>query len=136
MNKKKIIATISVLISLIIADIIWFVISLDRLYRPIMGDLLAPNPNLWAAAGFYIIYAIGLCYFVVFPSLENNGSTRKLIISSGLFGLVAYCTYDLTALAVINNFDAKLAFIDICWGICAAIFTCLSAQFITKKLIK
>lgn len=137
MNKKKIIAFILVLLALIIADTLWFIISLDRLYRPIMGDLLAKNPNLYAALGFYLVYSIGLCHFIIFPRLiEATVNIAKLARDAAMFGLVAFATYDLTALSVIKDFSAKLAFIDMVWGVSAATFSCLFAVLLTRKLIK
>jgi uncharacterized membrane protein len=137
MKKQKTIAFIVILVALILADTLWFVISLDRLYRPMMGDLLSPAPNLFSALGFYLLYAVGLCYFIVFPRLlDAKTNIAKLICDAALFGLVAFATYDLTALAVIRNFSAKLALIDMAWGMSAAIFSCLFAVLLTKKLAK
>ncbi len=102
-----------------------------------MGVLLSPSPNLWAAFGFYLIYAIGLCHFIIFPRLNvQKINITKLARDAAIFGLVAFATYDLTALAVINNFSAKLAFIDMIWGVSAATISCLFTVLITRKIIK
>lgn len=137
MNKKQIIAFVLVLLALIIADTLWFILSLDRLYKPIMGDLLAPKPNLYAALGFYLVYGIGLCHFIIFPRLSNAIFDLKILVrDAAIFGFVAFATYDLTALSVIKDFSAKLAFIDMLWGISAATISCLFTVLVTRKLVK
>jgi len=122
------------LVILVVLDVAWFAFSMDRLYHPLMGDLIAPSPNFVAAGLFYLVYALGLCYFVVFPQqLSNDARIKKAIKPAAFFGLVAYGTYDLTALAVIKGFSAKLVVVDLIWGVCAAIAICSTTLFISAK---
>ena len=76
---------------------------------------MASEPKLLAGLGFYLIYAIGVCIFVILPALSKQ-SCWHAIGYGALFGFFCYMTYDLTNLAVIRNFPTRLAFIDMFWG--------------------
>lgn len=84
-------------------------------YRGLMGDLMAPQPNIAAAVAFYALYIVGVVYFAVSPGLASASWTTALV-SGAMLGLVAYGTYDLTNLAVIRGFSPTLAFVDLAWG--------------------
>lgn len=96
-------------------DLIWLLGIAKNLYRDEMGDLMATEPRLFAALAFYLIYALGVCLFVIFPALSKQ-SCADVLIYGALFGFFCYMTYDLTNLAVIRHFSTKLALIDIVWG--------------------
>ena len=103
------------LLSLISIDLIWLLGLAKNLYRNEMGDLMASEPKLLAGLGFYLLYALGACIFVILPALYKQ-SCWHAIAYGALFGLFCYMTYDLTNLAVIRNFPTRLALIDIAWG--------------------
>ncbi|WP_020178045.1 DUF2177 family protein [Methylopila sp. M107] len=105
----------------LVGDAIWLGVVAREFYRGQLGDLMAPNPNVWAAAAFYLIYVAGVVYFVVQPALAS-GSWATALVSGALFGFVAYATYDLTNLAVTRGFPAPMAFVDMAWG--AALTAC------------
>lgn len=96
-------------------DAIWLSTMSDRLYRPFIGELLAPSPNLVAAVIFYLIYVSGLVYFAIMPGLER-GSLVKALINGAAFGFVAYATYDLTNHATMRIWDWRVTTADIAWG--------------------
>ena len=106
---------LSFLVCLLTVDLVWLLGIAKGLYREEMGDLMASEPKLLAALAFYLIYTLGVCIFVIAPSLSKQSFSDTLIYGA-LFGLFCYMTYDLTNLAVIRNFPTKLAFIDIAWG--------------------
>ena len=113
------------LITLITVDLVWLLGIAKNLYREEMGDLMASEPKLLAGLAFYLIYALGVCIFVIAPALSKQ-SLMYALQYGALFGLFCYMTYDLTNLAVIRNFPTQLAFIDIAWGslvtaICASV---------------
>jgi uncharacterized membrane protein len=80
-----------------------------------MGSLLRKEPNLTAAAAFYMLYAAGLVLFAVVPGLKAGSVTQGMTFGAAL-GLVAYGTYDLTNLAVLNGYSLRITLIDIAWG--------------------
>ncbi len=105
----------SFLITLIAIDLIWLLGIAKNLYRDQMGDLMANEPKLIAGLAFYLLYAIGVCIFVIVPALSKQSWIYALQYGA-LFGLFCYMTYDLTNLAVIRGFPTQLALIDIAWG--------------------
>ena len=116
---------LSFLIALIAIDLVWLLGVAKNLYRNEMGDLMASEPKLLAGLAFYLLYALGVCIFVVVPALSKQSCLYALQYGA-LFGLFCYMTYDLTNLAVVRNFPTQLAFIDIAWG---SFVTALCASF-------
>lgn len=96
-------------------DFVWLGFIAKKLYYGEMGDILLEKPNMVAALLFYAIYIAGIVVFVVNPALAK-GSLAYAAGYGALFGLVAYATYDLTNLAVLKGFSAKVAVIDMLWG--------------------
>jgi uncharacterized membrane protein len=105
----------SFLVTLIAIDLVWLLGIAKNLYRDQMGDLMASEPKLIAGLAFYLLYALGVCIFVIIPALSRQSWIYALQYGA-LFGLFCYMTYDLTNLAVIRNFPTQLALIDIAWG--------------------
>ena len=103
------------LLSLVIIDLIWLLGLAKNLYRDDMGSLMASEPRLLVGLGFYLLYALGASIFVILPALSKQ-SWIYAAQYGALFGFFCYMTYDLTNLAVIRNFPAQLALIDIAWG--------------------
>jgi uncharacterized membrane protein len=106
---------LSFLIALIAIDLVWLLGLAKDLYKEQMGDLMASEPKLAAGLAFYLIYALGVCIFVIMPALSKQ-SLMYAMQYGAFFGFFCYMTYDLTNLAVIRNFPTQLAFIDIAWG--------------------
>jgi len=116
---------LSFLIPLIAIDLVWLLGVAKNLYRNEMGDLMASEPKLIAGLAFYLLYALGVCIFVIIPALSKQSLLYALQYGA-LFGLFCYMTYDLTNLAVIRDFPTRLAFVDIAWG---SFVTALTAGF-------
>jgi uncharacterized membrane protein len=94
---------------------IWLAGIARSLYVAEIGTLLKKSPNLAAAASFYLIYLAGLTFFVLIPAHEA-GNVARAALTGAAFGLVAYATYDLTNLATLEGFTARIALIDMAWG--------------------
>ncbi len=77
-----------------------------------MGDY---QLNWIAAAIFYLIFILGIVFFVIHPALEK-GSWTYALFAGLLFGFITYATYDLTNLATIKNWSLKITIIDLIWG--------------------
>ena len=103
------------LIALVAIDLVWLLGVAKNLYREQMGDLMASEPKLVAGLAFYLIYALGVCIFVILPAISKQSLIYALQYGA-LFGFFCYMTYDLTNLAVVRNFPTQLAFIDMAWG--------------------
>lgn len=105
----------SFLVALIAIDLVWLLGIARNLYRDQLGDLMSSEPKLLAGLAFYLLYALGVCIFVLVPALSKQSLIYALQYGA-LFGLFCYMTYDLTNLAVIRSFPTQLALIDIAWG--------------------
>ena len=103
------------LLIFVAVDLFWLLGPGRPYYVAELGFLLRTNPNLAAALAFYLIYAAGLVVFAVSGSVQA-GSAHQALWQGALFGFMAYATYDLTSLAVINGFTTKIAVIDMVWG--------------------
>lgn len=122
---KPMAAYLSLLPCLVLLDGLWLFFSIDTFYKPIVGHLLAENPNWLAAALFYALYAYGVFYFVV----KAHYSTFTILKRGALFGLVCYGTFELTSWAIMKGWDYQIVFIDMAWG---AILTSISALIAFK----
>lgn len=114
--KTLILAAALELLLLAAADAVWLSLTGDVFYRRLLGPLLAPVPVVWAAAAFYLLYAAGVCIFVLRPALATPPHRCAGLLSGGFFGLVAYGTYDLTAQAVLYQWPPLVTAIDMLWG--------------------
>lgn len=116
-------------------DFVWLGTMIDRLYKPALGDLLAPRPNVAAAVVFYIAYAAGMIFLAVAPAVREGGIQRAAINGLAL-GAVAYATYDLTNHATLRVWSTRLTVIDIAWGAFASAMACLAGYAAWKALAK
>ncbi len=103
------------LVVFVLVDGVWLGFIAKKLYQKEIGFLLSSNPNWLAAIIFYLLFLVGLVYFVLNPAIEKE-SIKTLLISGALFGLITYATYDLTNLATIKDWPLKVTIIDLIWG--------------------
>lgn len=103
------------LVSFVVVDGIWLAFIAKDLYQKEIGYLLSENPNWLAAVIFYLLFLVGLVYFVINPAIDKE-SIKTLLISAALFGLITYATYDLTNLATVKDWPLKITVIDLIWG--------------------
>jgi uncharacterized membrane protein len=96
-------------------DFCWLALLASGFYQRHLGYLLANQPNWWAAVAFYLIFVLGVVVFSVLPALQAS-SLVKAFFLGGLFGLIAYATYDLTNQATIKNWPWTVTLVDLCWG--------------------
>lgn len=110
-----IIGYIATLIAFLLVDMAWLGTMVNRIYRPALGDILAPSVDLAPAAAFYLIYPVGLLVFAVLPGLKS-GSILMAAMYGALFGFFTYATYDLSNYATLRNWTLQVTIIDIAWG--------------------
>lgn len=103
------------LVVFVIIDGIWLGFIAKNLYKKEIGYLLSNNPNWAAAIIFYLLFLVGLVYFVINPGIDKE-SIKTILISGALFGLITYATYDLTNLATVKDWPLKVTIIDLIWG--------------------
>ena len=115
------------------ADACWLTLAGPRLYRPILGPLLADKPNAGAAVAFYLIYLFGLVFLAVAPAMRT-GEWRTATLNGLVFGLAAYATYDLTNQATLSLWSTRLTLIDMAWGAAATALAATAGFFAIAKL--
>lgn len=113
---------------ILVIDGAWFRCVSKDFYKKQLGSLLIKKINFVAAATTYLVLAVGLIYFAVFPSLQiaNYGHALRAGL---LFGFVIYSIYDLTNQATIKGWSSELSIIDITWGTFLCGITSVSSYF-------
>lgn len=96
-------------------DILWLAFVARRIYQKHIGLIMADKVNVVAALIFYIIFIIGLLYFVINPAIAKE-SFKVAVLAGMFFGFITYSTYDLTNLATLKNWPLTITIIDITWG--------------------
>jgi uncharacterized membrane protein len=113
--KTAAIAYLSTGIAFAVIDAIWLSTMTSRLYRPVMGDMLADEFRLAPAVAFYLIFIAALVFFAIRPALAA-GDWKVALLHGAFFGFAAYATYDLTSQAVLRNWSTLLTVADLIWG--------------------
>jgi uncharacterized membrane protein len=106
-------------LAFVLMDACWLTFMGPRLYRPVLGELLADNVRIAPAILFYVIYVIGLVVLAVRPALQS-GSWIQAAVLGGLLGLVAYGAYDFTNGAILKSWSWSITVADIGWGVVAS----------------
>ena len=96
-------------------DIVWLTTMGAALYRSTLGDILLTSVRIEPAVAFYLLFPLGIVVFAVAPALKA-GSPPAALFYGGLFGLIAYATYDLTNYATLRNWTLKITAIDMAYG--------------------
>jgi uncharacterized membrane protein len=121
--KSIVIAYFATLVGFLALDSVWLSTMGNRLYRPVMGDMLLDGFRPAPAIIFYLLYIAALVYFVVKPGLTQG--FWPTLINAALLGVACYATYDLTNQATLKNWSTTLTLADLCWG---AIVTAFGAS--------
>ncbi|MDO7975759.1 DUF2177 family protein [Oceanotoga teriensis] len=98
-----------------IIDILWLGLIAKNIYNKYLGYIIKDNFNWIAAIIFYIIFIIGIQFFVLNPAIEKQSVFYAFLVG-GIFGFITYSTYDLTNLATIKQWPISITIIDIIWG--------------------
>jgi len=118
------------LIFFCIIDFAWINYVAMPLYKQELSGLM--ELKVIPAILFYIIYLLGLIFFVINP---NQGSSLlKVFMIGALYGLVTYGTYDLTVYASLNIFSLKIVITDILWGMLLSGIVATLTVYTTSKL--
>ena len=121
------------LVVFVAIDMVWLMWLARPIYLSEIGNLIRKQPNLVAALVFYLVFAGGLVFFAVMPGLKSGSLMQGLALGAAL-GFIAYGTYDLTNLSVMNGFGFKIAMIDLVWGTCLSAITSVIACALVVRL--
>lgn len=100
---------------MLVVDGVWLGFVAKAFYRRHLGPLMLDTFRLDVAAVFYLLYAAGLVVLAVQPGLARASVLRAAMLG-GTLGLVAYAAYDLTNLATLRGFPARMVVVDMVWG--------------------
>ena len=128
-------AFVTILIIFSVIDTMWLGYMGDRVYRPLIGEVLAETFRLVPAIAFYTLYAAGLTIFAVLPGLKT-GDWRTALMWGALFGLFAYGTYDLTNYATLKTWGLKITLMDMTWGVVVSGVSSAAACAAALRLMK
>ena len=98
-----------------ILDAIWLRWAGPNLYRPAIGELLAPSFRAVPAAAFYLLYVAAIVWFAVRAG-HLGGGTPAAALNGALLGAICYATYDLTNQSTMKVWPAQVTLMDIAWG--------------------
>jgi uncharacterized membrane protein len=132
---KVVFAFFSVGIPMALLDAVWLGVMAPLLYRPRIGHLMLASPHWTAAIIFYLMYVVGLVYFIVYPSLTADLSLKEVFIKGALLGAFAYATYDLTNQATLKQWSWTVTLVDIVWGAVLSGTVCAISIYFCKKYI-
>lgn len=132
--KTYVVAYLATLIIFVAIDFVWLSSMYDRLYRPMLGDLLAPSFQLAPAVAFYLLYAAGLTFLAVRPGLVL-GSFNTAVLYGAILGFTAYATYDLTNQSTLRNWPAIVTIADLLWGTFLSSMAAGSGQWVAERLV-
>ena len=129
------IAYAAVLIVFGAIDAVWLSTMGPALYRPALGDILAPGLRIAPAIAFYLIYPIGVVVFAVLPALRAQTPLTAATLAL-LFGALAYATYDLTNYATLRNWTLQITVLDIGYGALASSIAATMAYFAVRAIVR
>ena len=95
-----------------IIDVFWIYFVATPMYKQEVGSLM--ELKVPPALIFYVVFLLGLIFFVINPNQSNT--LLNVFLIGAFYGLVTYGTYDLTVYASMNIFSLKLVIADILWG--------------------
>ena len=114
-------------------DAVWLSWAGANLYRPLIGEIMAEEFNLGAAAAFYFIYLAGMVWFAIRPGLQAEKASAALL-NGVLLGGLCYAAFDLTSQAVFKVWATQISLMDIAWGAFATGTTSAIVTLATLKL--
>ena len=117
-------------------DLIWIGVVAQDFYARTIGGLLADSVNWVAALVFYALYIGGIVLFVLVPAIDKGASLRHVALMGGLLGLLAYGTFDLTALALFKDWPLIVTVVDMLWGTFLTAATASGALWCSRTLMR
>ena len=112
-------------------DALWLRWAGPNLYRPVLGEVLAPAFRMGPALLFYACYISAMLWFAVRPGLEHGAAYA--VLNGALLGGICYATYDLTNQATLKVWSSQISALDIAWGTAATALASGLAALAVRK---
>lgn len=124
-------AYLAALVTFLGVDFVWLKLVMKPMFEAHIGELMRDEPRLGIAAGFYVIYVIGIFYFAIWPAISNN-SWIPALVNGLILGLLAYGTYEATNMATLKGWRLSMMFTDIAWGMVLTATAALAGYFAAR----
>jgi len=115
-----------------VVDLAWIAMVAAPMFQEALQGSLAPAVRIAPAIAFYLMYPVGLVYFAVVPAL-TSGDRATAFLNGGLFGLLAYATYDLTNFATLKGWTLEITLMDMAYGAIVSACVAACAIFVVGK---
>lgn len=129
--RNTLIAYLATTLVFLAMDFVWLSVAVGPIYKARLGGMLLESPNMPVAAGFYLLYVVGMLAFAVLPALAQGDWTRAAW-GGALLGLVAYGTYDMSNLATLVGWSAMVSVVDMIWGTAVTCVASTAGYFIVR----
>lgn len=105
------------ILTLLFLDFLWLKFYMVEKYNVMIPQIQGSplQPRMQYALIAYILMVIGLVLFVL-PNIRQGYELQDSLVYGFGFGVVLYGVYDFTIATVLDNWDIKLALIDVLWG--------------------
>jgi len=123
-----------VFVIFLVIDMVWLLFISRKFYAEKLGYLMRDPINIGAAFLFYVLFVIGVLFFVIHPAMERD-SVGYALLAGALFGLMTYATYDLTNLATIKEWPVIITVIDLIWGTTLSTLVSFLGYTLIKKIV-
>jgi uncharacterized membrane protein len=135
---RHVIAYVVVALVFCALDSVWLGVLAMDFYRERIGSLLLAEPNVLAAAVFYVFYIAGVIIFAVAPALAHSpdGAAMRALLRGALLGLLAYMTYDLTNMATLRGWSWTIAAVDMAWGMFVTAVAACAGAAMTQRFVR
>ncbi|MEM7615259.1 MAG: DUF2177 family protein [Pseudomonadota bacterium] len=114
-------------------DAVWLTTVMRPLFERHVGALLRPEIQLGAAAGFYLIYIVGIMYFCTLPALREGG-LGLAALNGAILGFLAYGTYEFTNMTTLKGWTWSMVISDTAWGMALTATTAVVGYLIGRAL--
>lgn len=114
-------------------DAIWLKLVMRPLFEREVGELLAEEVRLAPAAGFYLLYVVGILWFASLPAWRS-GDWSAAALNAALFGFLAYGTYEATNFATLRGWTWQMVAIDVGWGTALTAGAALAGLWIARAV--
>jgi uncharacterized membrane protein len=113
----------------------WMGVIASGFYQSEFGAIFRADPNLFAAALFYILYTLALIFFALDPALKER-SLAKAVLWGGALGLTAYMTYDLMNMTMLVGWPLLGTLVDVAWGTLMTAVTAGITYIVATKVFR
>lgn len=123
----------SMLVFFLVVDYIMIIKVISPIFQSSVSELLRDQPNLLAAAIFYVFYVSGVYWFATLAGIRS-GSVLTTLFSGLFLGLLAYATYEVTNYSTLKGWTVQMVVVDVIWGGVLGALTATVGYYVSRGL--